>query len=671
MTPLARIVAVAMAPDASWAITVSADGTVRTRGTGVPPRLIRRAVPIDGHQPVAVALAGDRVRVLWADGATIRLHENVKGAWPRDAEFAVPAPVRALALSPRGVLAVAACADGTLRVLNVGTGEFSPPVAAGGQAALAVAVAAEQGPVVAAFGDGSIRRYDLAARTWDLIGKGHGITLVAVSPDGRTIIAASTSGYLLGWNPADAGWASSRELGTAATATAIAVDGTGGRVLAGRADGTLWRYDMAGGSEVEFGRDQRVESFSPRSTGSTERGAPAASLMDNDVRFTVYRPQAMSPGIWASLLVFAHKTDLVEEPGKPPLDPNEQVKAMARAHFGNTPFQEVTGDARRGVLRGTRLRVTVDLPGLLCNPASAEFDWWEPVHDVLFRLLAPPDLVGSVVRGTVRIWRGPLILGEVSVAISIVASLPSGATKTVADSAARYRKIFASYSHTDAAIVDRVTEGARSLGDVYLRDMVALRAGERWRQRLLELIEEADIFQLFWSSNSMRSRYCREEWEYALSLGRPLFVRPCYWEDPRPSDPANGLPPPALAALQFVNVPFDTAKKAIPPAEPDYAPPTRPYPIPERPAAALPPVPDPYAPPPKPPPPAGYGQSAGPPVPPPAGYGHGAAPSAPSGYRPKSGPPELRYAPRRARYVVAALVVIAVVVAVIVFILTG
>ena len=39
--------------------------------------------------------------------------------------------------------------------------------------------------------------------------------------------------------------------------------------------------------------------------------------------------------------------------------------------------------------------------------------------------------------------------------------------------------------------------------------------------RLLELIDEADIFQLFWSSNSMRSEYVRREWEHALALGRP------------------------------------------------------------------------------------------------------------------------------------------------------
>jgi hypothetical protein len=37
--------------------------------------------------------------------------------------------------------------------------------------------------------------------------------------------------------------------------------------------------------------------------------------------------------------VFAHKTDLVVEPGQPPVDPSKQVEAMARAHFGDAPVR--------------------------------------------------------------------------------------------------------------------------------------------------------------------------------------------------------------------------------------------------------------------------------------------------------------------------------------------
>ena len=52
--------------------------------------------------------------------------------------------------------------------------------------------------------------------------------------------------------------------------------------------------------------------------------------------------------------------------------------------------------------------------------------------------------------------------------------------------------------------------------------------------------------------------------EHALALRRPSFVRPFYWEDPRPEDTANGLPPAALDALEFVKVSLFSAQREIP-----------------------------------------------------------------------------------------------------------
>ena len=350
--------------------------------------------------------------------------------------------------------------------------------------------------------------------------------------------------------------------------TAISIDGTGDRVLACMADGRLWLHDFTGGPAIEFGAPAAAVGSAPPDPAPALPTEPGRRVVDNDVRFTVYRPQALAPGVWASLLVFAHKTDLVIEPGQPPVDPNKQVEAMARAHFGDAPVRSAAEDARSEVFRGARLRITVDLPGLRCNPGEAELDWWEPVHQVVFRLLAGPDLVGSVVRGAVRVWCGPLLLGEVSLAIGVTASASGPPSPSVTESAQRYRKIFPSYSHDDQAIVADFAEVVRALGDEYLQDVLTLRSGERWQTRLPELIEEADVFQLFWSSNSMRSPYCQQEWEHALALGRPLFVRPVYWEDPLPEDPTLGLPPVALRDLHFIKYNVHPAREDTP-AGPD------------------------------------------------------------------------------------------------------
>ncbi len=69
----------------------------------------------------------------------------------------------------------------------------------------------------------------------------------------------------------------------------------------------------------------------------------------------------------------------------------------------------------------------------------------------------------------------------------------------------------------------------------------------------MRLIDRADIFQLFWSQNSAQSKFCREEWEYALSLSNAKgsgFIRPVYWQKPLVQ------PPDDLEALHFAFVPL-------------------------------------------------------------------------------------------------------------------
>ena len=325
-----------------------------------------------------------------------------------------------------------------------------------------------------------------------------------------------------------------------------------------RLDEALAEADRA----VGLSSDPETEYTAPAEVAA----ATTPPVVDDDVQFTVYRPQALFGGEWARLLVFAHKTGLVEKPGQAPVDPVEEVQARARAHFGGVPPRPVAADAEYQLAHGAQLRIVPDLPGILCNPPYARVDWWEPVHEVMFRLLAGAELAGTVVHGAVRVWCGPLIVGEVSIAMQVVAggadmqALPMPEPEPVR----RYRKIFPSYSHQDGAIVDLFGEAARALGDQYLQDILALRTGERWDERLRQLIEDADVFQLFWSRNSMRSQYCRDEWEHALALQRPLFVRPLYWEDPLPEDPGEELPPAALRRLHFVKV-LGTQPDAIPP----------------------------------------------------------------------------------------------------------
>jgi hypothetical protein len=75
MTALVPVVAAALAPDASWAVTVAKDGTVRTWVHGAAASISRGAVRLTVDEPVAaalsgkvVALSGGVVRAFWAVG---------------------------------------------------------------------------------------------------------------------------------------------------------------------------------------------------------------------------------------------------------------------------------------------------------------------------------------------------------------------------------------------------------------------------------------------------------------------------------------------------------------------------------------------------------------------------------------------------------------------------
>jgi TIR domain len=294
-----------------------------------------------------------------------------------------------------------------------------------------------------------------------------------------------------------------------------------------------------------------------------DRGRTPAAV-DENVQFTVYRPNTVRPEVWYPLLAFAH----LAEP-----DPLEEVRRLAEQALGDQAgYGAPRVDARAGVPRDSELTFAPFMKGVDFNPRSQTFEWKEDVHQQNFRFKARPATVGHVLRGQLTVYLGAFILAKVELAFKVDSAAPPPPTPTsrsVAplDSsfaqptlpepaltpviAVPHQRVFASYSHKDLAIVRQAEAHVEALGNLYFRDRLTLRSGEEWEPRLLELIDQADIFQLFWSSNSMRSEYVRREYEHALALGRRGFIHPNYWEVPMPRSSNPPLPPPELAKLHF------------------------------------------------------------------------------------------------------------------------
>jgi hypothetical protein len=296
------------------------------------------------------------------------------------------------------------------------------------------------------------------------------------------------------------------------------------------------------------------------------------AVVDENVQFTVYRPNAVQPEVWYPLLAFAHLAERRPDapPGHP--DPLEQVQRLAEQALGAALSYPVTRvDAGAGVPREGQLTFAPFVEGVDFNARSQTFDWQEDVHQQSFRLKARPDTPGRVLRGQLTVYLGAFILADIALTFRVDITAPPSPTPTIRRTllatspasptppqpeltpvtAVPYQRVFPSYSHKDLAIVRQAEVYGRALGHVYLRDRLALRSGEEWEVRLLELIDKADIFQLFWSSNSMKSEYVRREWEHAQALGRRGFIRPTYWEVPMPHSTNPPLPPDELAKLHF------------------------------------------------------------------------------------------------------------------------
>ena len=310
--------------------------------------------------------------------------------------------------------------------------------------------------------------------------------------------------------------------------------------------------------------------------------AEVSPVADENVQFTVYRPRAIRPGLWYPMLAFAHLAE--RRPDAPPeeADPIEQVKALAQQQLGESASAYVSrlSDAGEAIPRQSELTFVPSMDGVEFNPPRRTFRWLEDVHQEDFRLHAAPTPSAVTARGRLTVFLGVVILADVELVIRIdelapqplapaSAAIPAANMEHAAASselepasATPYRKIFPSYSHRDRQIVEQVERFGSAIGDVYLQRLVALRSGEQEDARLRELIDEADVFQLFWSTNSMHSEQVRQEWEHALALDRPNFIRPTYWEQPMPRSAIPLLPPEPLGQLHFhaLSAPLDIAE---------------------------------------------------------------------------------------------------------------
>jgi len=172
---------------------------------------------------------------------------------------------------------------------------------------------------------------------------------------------------------------------------------------------------------------------------------------------------------------------------------------------------------------GTPITVIIDVPGGECRRKQKRFTWRGRWRKTDFEVRYIGDPIKDPRSGTVSWFVGLVCISQLSFDVQLRSEPQKPSAPPSFSTAPVYESVFVSYSTKDSAIVDWLETTYTALGMTYLRDVRALRSGETWDKRLLELIEGADLFQLCWSMNAKESPYVADEWRHALSLSKPNF----------------------------------------------------------------------------------------------------------------------------------------------------
>jgi hypothetical protein len=177
--------------------------------------------------------------------------------------------------------------------------------------------------------------------------------------------------------------------------------------------------------------EMEVKAILRTATGTSDEEAgldsPAAEPATNsvprvgqNVQFTVYRPPFIKPGIWYSMLAFAHLAE--RRPDAPPdePDPLDRVRELAAQSLGDqaSEYEGPRAESRGAVPRESELTFVPDAEDIDFNPPRQTFEWQEDVHQQNFRLRAKSGAPSRVL-GRMTVYLGAFILADVDLVFRV------------------------------------------------------------------------------------------------------------------------------------------------------------------------------------------------------------------------------------------------------------
>jgi hypothetical protein len=223
----------------------------------------------------------------------------------------------------------------------------------------------------------------------------------------------------------------------------------------------------------------------------------------------------------------------------------EAVKARAQeALGGRKPYIQTAGPTL--IEPGTTLSIRLRVEGLTIDEPESSVLWIGEIANTTFSCQVPKDAVAGPRAGVAEVYVHGL--RAVRVQFEIRVGSKTSAAGPIPTRERRPASAFVSYASEDRDEVLARIQGIQKTApdmNIFL-DVLSLRSGENWAERLWREIPARDIFYLFWSKPASQSPWVEKEWMCALETRGLDFI------DPVPLvSPDVVAPPPQLASKHF------------------------------------------------------------------------------------------------------------------------
>jgi hypothetical protein len=308
-----------------------------------------------------------------------------------------------------------------------------------------------------------------------------------------------------------------------------------------------------------------ITPITPPSTITPPLNQPVTGAeKTSEVQFSAFFPPEAQVNHPHGLYVYAHLPGVLDAI-------NKDVERFRQELGGEVPKPKTAKQTAR-LQHETPITLVPECDELEFEPASLTKKWREDWVRFDFDFRPTADVVDETVMIRVSVMVRGIEIAHINCPMKIVQTIqqpvektdnPLRAARLATKTAKLYDRIFVSYSRRDTQVAEAYRLAQMAIGNDVFMDSYSIRVGEDWRAALATAIDEADIFQLFWSNHAAESENVQHEWDYALKYKCPdqhcaSFIRPVFWDKPMPQ------PPEPLSHLNFRFVPLRSTEQTQP-----------------------------------------------------------------------------------------------------------